>query len=169
MAGNKFLTNNAGQITEIAGQQTSTGASAGQIVALNSSAQIDVTLLPTGIGADTATVVASEALSAGAFVNIWNNAGTPNVRNADNTAASAGKKAHGFVLTAFSSAATATVYFNGNNNAVTGQTAGDVFLGTAGAATATAPTTSGYTVQKLGAATSATNINFTLNQPIVLA
>lgn len=148
---------------------TSAGAgSAGMVTALDSGGHLDLTVMPSGIGPDTVTIVASETLSAGAFVNIWNNGGVFKVRNADAT--TSGKRAHGFVLAGFSSAATATVYFVGNNTAVSGQTPGDVFLTTTpGVAGATAPSGSGNLVQCLGAATSATSINFNNGQPFVLA
>ena len=72
------------------------------------------------------------------------------------------------MLTAIASGATGTVYFNGVNNAVTGQTPGPVFLGATGAATNTAPTTSGYTLQPIGDAVSATAIHFQRGTPTIL-
>lgn len=169
MAGNKYLSNNAGQLQEVAAAQTSAGAAdAGKVIALNAQGTLDSTMLPPGIGADTLSVLASEALAAGALVNIYNNAGTANVRNANATAS--GKEAHGFVLAAVSSGAQATVYFNGINNQLTGLTPGVQYLSTtAGASTATPPSASGNVVQRLGVATSATTLNFTLEPPIVLA
>lgn len=139
---------------------------AGKVVALDSSGKIDSTVLPVGIGADTASITTSEALSAGDFVNIHNATGAK-VRKADATVA--GKEAHGFVLSAVGSGAQATVYFEGTNTAVSGQTPGPVFLGTtAGAATSTAPSASGNVVQRIGFATSATSINFQSQPPITL-
>lgn len=120
-----------------------------------------------GIGADTASITTSEALAAGDFVNIWNSTGAK-VRKADAT--TQGKEAHGFVLAAAASGAAATVYFEGPNTAVTGQTPGPVFLGTtAGAATSTPPSAAGNVVQRIGVATSATAINFEGSAPVVLA
>lgn len=170
MAGSKYLTNTNGDLTEVISSQTSAGAGdAGKVVALNSTGTIDVTMMPPGIGADVQSVVASESLAAGAFVNVWNNAGTPNVRNAD--ASTTGKEADGFVLAAFASAATAVVYFAGNNNQITGATAGRVWLSdtTPGGYRATAPTGSGKTSQIIGVATAAANINFEPQRPIILA
>lgn len=169
MAGNKYLFNNAGTVTEKAALQASAGAAdAGKIPALDAGGRIDPSMMPTGIGADTALLVASENLNAGDFVNIWNNAGTPSVRKADATVA--GKEAHGFVLSAVTAASTATVYFEGTNNSVTGQTAGPVFLlTTAGQAGTTAPSGAGNVVQRLGFAVSATAINMQSMPPIVLA
>jgi hypothetical protein len=170
MAGNKYLSNNAGTITEVHGTQVSAGgANANQIPALNASGVFDTSLLPTGIGADTAQIVASEALSAGAFVNVWNNSSAFNVRNADGS--TSGKEAHGFVLAAVSSSGTATVYFAGTNNAVTGVTAGVQYLSSSavGGFSSTAPSGSGQTVQRLGVGTTSTAIDFNRQTPIVLA
>lgn len=170
MAGNKYLKHNgSGLAQEQAANQASTGAGdAGAIVALDATGRIDSSMMPTGIGADTASILASEAIAAGNWVNIYNNSGTPNVRKADAT--TAGKEMHGFVLSAVSSGANATVYFEGTNTAVTGQTGGPVFLSTtAGTGTATAPSGSGNVVQRIGYATSGTAVNAQSENPIVLA
>ncbi|QEL64794.1 hypothetical protein OTERR_13180 [Oryzomicrobium terrae] len=194
----KFIKNNAGQLTEEAALTTSAGAAdadkipalnasgvldativnaknasagaadAGKVVQLDSTGRIDNSMMPVGIGADTAIIPASEALAAGDYVNIWNNAGSFNVRKADAT--TAGKEAHGFVLAAVSNGANATVYFEGSNTQVTGQAAGNVFLSTTpGLGSATAPTGSGNVVQRIGFATSATAVNFQSQTPVVLA
>ena len=146
---------------------SSGAADAGKLTALDSSGHLDLSVMPSGVGPDTQVILASEAIAAGAYVNIWNNSGTANIRNADNTAA--GKEAHGYVLSAVSSGTTGTVYFIGNNTAVTGQTVGVVFLGTVGATVSTAPSGSGNVVQRIGEATSATSVNTNIQQPIVLA
>ena len=142
---------------------------ANKIVKLDGSGKLDVTVMPTGIGADTASITASEALAAGDLVNIWNNGGTANVRKAD--ASTSGKEAHGFVLSAVSASAAATVYFEGTNTQQTGLTPGVQFLSatTAGKATATAPTGTGKVVQRVGLAVSATAFNAEFSDPIVLA
>lgn len=166
----KYLRQNAGVITETEATVTSAGAgNAGEIVALDGTGRIDESCMPVGIGADTAQIEASEALSAGDFVNVYDNAGTANVRKADGSAA--GKPADGFVLAAVSSGANATVYFEGTNTQCSGLTPGQQFLsGTAaGAAVNTAPTGAGKVCQKIGVAISATAINFERGEPIVLA
>ena len=147
---------------------TSAGAGdAAKIAQLDGSGRLDTSVMPVGIGADTATITASETLASGDFVNIHNSSGAK-ARKADAT--TAGKEAHGFVLVGVASAASATVYFEGTNTAVTGQTPGPVFLQTtAGTAGATVPSTAGNIVQKLGIATSATTINFERGEQIVLA
>ena len=168
MAAKKFLRLVNGVLTEIFGVQTSAGAgNAGDLVSLNDTGRIDNSMMPVGIGADTATITASETLAAGDWVNVWNGAGAE-VRKADAT--TAGKEAHGFVLAAVTSGNPATVYFEGTNTQVTGQTPGPVYLQTtAGAGGATIPSASGNVVQQIGVAVSATAVNFERGTPVTLA
>lgn len=169
MAGNKYISNNAGNLTEVAAIQTSAGAGdAGKIAALDAAGRFDNSMMPVGIGADTASIVTSENLAAGDLVNVYNVTGTATCRKADAT--TSGKEAHGFVLAATTSPAAATVYFEGTNTAVTGLTPGNQFLSTtAGIPSPTAPSAAGNVVQRVGVATSATSLNFEAQQPIVLA
>ena len=168
MAAKKFLRLVNGVITEIFGVQTSAGAgNAGDLVSLDNSGRIDNSMMPVGIGADTATITASETLAAGDWVNVWNNSGAK-VRKADAT--TAGKEAHGFVLAAVTSGNPATVYFEGTNTQVSGQTPGPVFLRTtAGVGGPTVPSASGNVVQQIGIAVSATAVNFERSAPVTLA
>lgn len=168
MAAKKFLRLINGVLTEIFGVQTSAGAgNAGDLVSLDDSGRIDNSMMPVGIGADTSAISASETLAAGDWVNVWNNSGAK-VRKADAT--TAGKEAHGFVLSAVTSGNPATVYFEGTNTQVTGQTPGPVYLQTtAGAGGSTIPSASGNVVQQIGVAVSATAVNFERNMPVVLA
>lgn len=168
MAAKKYIANVTGAYTETAASIISAGAADdGKIVALDASGRIDPTMMPVGVVADTVAITTSEALAAGAFVSIWNSTGAK-VRNADATVA--GKEAHGFVLAAFGAGAVATVYFEGSNTAVTGQTPGVVFLSTtAGVATSTPPAVAGNINQRIGFATSATSINFQSQPPVTLA
>ena len=168
MAAKKFLRLVNGVLTEIFGVQTSAGAgNAGDLVSLDDSGRIDGSMMPVGIGADTASIQASENLAAGDFVNVWNNAGAK-VRKADAT--TAGKDAHGFVLSAVTSGNQATVYFEGTNTQVSGQSPGPVFLQTtAGTGGATIPSASGNVVQHIGVAVSATAVNFERGAPVTLA
>ena len=153
-------------LTIVNGKATSAGAGdAGKLAALDGAGRIDSTMMPVGVGADTQIIVASETLAAGDFVNIWSSTGFK-ARKADNTIA--GKEAHGFVLSGVAAAGSATVYFEGTNTAVTGQTPGNVFLGVTGLAAAAAPTGAGNVVQRIGIATSATTINFQSQPPITL-
>lgn len=168
MAAKKFLRLLSTGIAEIFGVQTSAGAAnAGDIPALDDTGRLHTSLMPVGIGADTASIAASEALAAGDWINIWNSTGAK-VRKADAT--TTGKEAHGFVLEAVASGAQATVYFEGTNTQVTGQTPGPVFLqATAGAGGPAAPAASGNIVQRLGIATSPTTVNFEGGVPVTLA
>jgi len=168
MSTNRFLGLISGVQTWFTAITASTGVSdAGKILATDSSGKIDQSFMPAGIGAATEVMVASEALVAGDFVNIWLDTGTRKARKADN---SNGRIANGFVLNAVSSNANATVILQGVNTALTGLTIGTkYFLGTSGTATTTAPTTSGSTIQSLGFAISATGINFEFNDQINIA
>ncbi len=169
MAAKKFLRFVNNIITEVFGVQSSAGAgNAGDIVALDDTGRIDNSMMPVGIGADTAVIAASESLAAGNWINVWNDTGTAKVRKADAT--TAGKEANGFVLAAVTSGNPATVYFEGTNTQVTGQTPGPVYLQTtAGAGGTTIPSASGNVVQQVGVAVSATAVNFERNAPVVLA
>ncbi len=169
MAAKKFLRYVNNIITEVFGVQTSAGAAnAGDMVALDDTGRIDNSMMPVGIGADTAVIDASEGLAAGDWVNVWNDAGTAKVRKADAT--TAGKEVNGFVLAAVTSGNPATVYFEGTNTQVSGQTPGPVYLQTtAGTGGATAPSASGNLVQQVGVALSATSVNFERGTPVVLA
>lgn len=172
MAGDKYLKNNSGVITEQAALQASAGAGdAGKIPALDATGKLDNSLMPVGIGAETQAIQASEALAAGDFVNIWTSAGAVRVRKAD--ASTSGKEANGFVLAAVANGAMATVYAPSQTNTqLAGMTPGAVqFLsdGTAGGVTEVCPAGAGKTVQVLGRAGSATSMIFVPRDPIVLA
>jgi len=147
---------------------TTTGVSdAGKIIATDANGKLDTSILPDGIGADVKVVVASEALTAGDFVNLWNDTDTIKARKAD---ASQGftKNADGYVKANVSQSANATVYFDGTNT-LTGLTIGSKYYlsATAGTATATAPTTAGHIRQYLGKALSATELNIEIEEPIL--
>ena len=200
MAAKKYLSRVAGITTEIQAEDGSTTPAAGELVALNASAiiapalvngtissagagdsgkftqldaagKLDSTVMPTGVGADTKTFVASETLAAGDLVNIWDDSGTPKVRKAD-ASGGAAKAADGFVLSGFASAATATVYFDGTTTGLSGLTGGvrQYLSGSsAGTPTATAPTTSAYNQQSVGKALSSTELSFEAGEIVILA
>lgn len=162
MSAKKFLRNVSGRIQEILGVVTSTGApNDGDIPALDSTGRLDISLMPVGVVAESKIVVSSENLAAGDFVNIYNNAGTLNVRKAD--ASTSGKEAHGFVLAGVVSPATAVVFFEGINTQLSALTVGSVYFlsdSIPGGVQDTAPTTSAHVVQELGIATAATEIEY---------
>lgn len=162
----KYLKIDASGFTkEVTANDSTSGVSdAGKIVALNSSGVIDPTMLGT---TETLSVVSSENLAAGDFVNIWDNAGTANVRKATNTGIAT--KADGYVKASVTSPAAATVYRdNGVLTGLTSLTVGaNYFLGTAGAVTTTIPTGSSSIVQAVGKAKSATELVVNINDPII--
>jgi hypothetical protein len=169
MAAKKFLRLIAGRITEVLGVQSSAGAAnAGDIPALDDTGRLSQSMMPVGVVPETAQITASEALADGDFVNVWNDNGVAKVRKSDATVA--GKECDGFVLAAFSSGVDATVFFEGTNTHVSGQTPGSVFLQTtAGQGGATVPSTSGNVVQRLGTAVSTTAVNFERGTSVTLA
>lgn len=167
----KYIKDSSGQLTEQEATITSTGVSeAGDIVALDSTGRLSLTFMPVGVAAEVTVAPASENLTAGNFVNIWNDGGTVKIRKADATAA--GKEANGFVLANVTAPADATVYGPSNKNtALSALTlAGVYYLATtAGGVTATAPSAAGNLVQRLGRAESATELVFSPGETWVKA
>lgn len=162
---NKYIALLSGKLTNTEATVVSAGAGdAGEIVALDASGKIDVSVLPVGVGPDVKSLVTSANLAAGEYVNIYDNAGTPTARLAD---ASNGRDAHGFVKAATTSPAAATVYFEGTNSDLSGLTIGGrVYLDTVGGITQTPRTTGVH--QFLGIAISATEVNTDIDDCIVL-
>lgn len=157
MAGEKFLKENSGVITETVSTQTGGAGNENKILSLDANGLIDTSMLPTGVLADTASIVTSENLTAGDFVNIYNNGGTPTARKA--IADSTGKLADGFVLASSTSPASALVYFEGRNTQKSGLTIGGVYYlsdTVSGGVTTTAPSGTGQEIQRIGKAYSAT-------------
>lgn len=163
----KYLKHDAGIVREVETGATGGATDANKIPSLNAAGQLTEAMMPTGVGRDVNTYTASEALAAGAIVNIWDDAGTIKIRNAD---ASTNKPAHGFVSQAVTSGAVAEVYAEGTNASVSGLSSVDIYLsGTAGQVTGTIPTTSGHLVQKVGVYASASSFNFERGTVIRLA
>lgn len=157
----KYLYDNSGTITECEATVTSAGAgNAGDIVALDSGGLLDISTMPSGVGADTVVLACSEDVAAGDWLNVWNDSSVIKCRKADAT--TSGKPCHGFTLEAKTSGQNVTVYLSGTNNQMTSLTGGSTYYlaTTAGAETATAPSASGNLVQKLGVATATTSISF---------
>jgi hypothetical protein len=173
MALDKFLTREGGKTKRKAPITESTGASdAGRAIATNSAGKLDNTLLPEGVGADTNLATASEALSAGDFVNFFSDEGVFSVRRADN---SNGRPAQGFVLASVAVEGEATVYQLGEvNSGRSGLTVGaDYWLGTIGGVIATPldeslSTNDGKLSQYIGKAKSATELITVYDEPVVL-
>jgi hypothetical protein len=156
-----------GTMTEVEAKTTSSGASdSGKVVALDGTGRLDTSMMPVGIGADTMTANAFEALAAGDFVYIKTD-GTV----AKASAGVSGVPSVGFVISAVSLGQPATVYFEGRNTALSGLTIGSRYYlsETAGGATTTPVTGAGKKHQVLGTAVSATTISFEADDYVVLA
>lgn len=165
----KYIASISGVLTQVEGKDSSAGVGdAGKLVALDGTGKIANTMMPVGVGADTALIQASENLAAGDYVNIHDATGA-RVRKAD---ASNGRKAMGFVLASVTSGNNATVYFEGQNTQHTSLTPGTTYYlsaSSAGTVTATPPTTAGHIVQEIGVAFSATAMSFEPQRPVTLA
>lgn len=166
MAQRKLIQVNAnGSKTEYAGRNASTGVSeADEFIIADATGKMSATFLPNGVGADSTTHTAGEALAAGDFVYI---SGTGTVLKADATAIA--KQARGYVLTSVLNAGLATVFFDESNSALSALTIGsNYFLSTTpGLATLTAPTVAGQIVQQLGFATSATSLHAGIQDAVI--
>lgn len=161
----------AGGAREVNAATTGGAPDANKIPQLDANGKFPAAMMPSGVGADTQVIQASEGLSAGDKVNIWSSAGAFRVRRAD-ASGGAAKKAHGYVLAAVASGANAVVYFEGTNDQIaTVLTPGDVFLSAnqPGQVTQTPPNTPGHIVQRVGFASTSTSLNFEPSDPITLA
>lgn len=171
MAAKKYRTLGPSGETEASGVVVSSGASNdGDLVALDAAGKIDTSVLPDGVGADVKVFPASEALSAGNWVNIWDDSGTVKVRKADASGGVA-KQADGYVKAAVDQGNNATVYFDGTNADQAGLTKGAKYYlsATPGVVTATIPTTAAHIAQYLGKAISATEISVEIGEPVIRA
>jgi hypothetical protein len=168
----KYLVNGAnGYQDEALPLTASTGnitADGGRIIGTDpATGLVPESLIP---GRDVIVLVASEALTAGDYVNVWDNAGVPSVRLAD--ASAPGKHATGYVQQGYATGANAEVWSEGRNNQVTGRTPGATqFLDPAnpGKAIETRPTTAGQVLQVLGTAYTPTSMSFEWQPPSTLA
>ncbi len=173
MAAAKYIALVAGKQKQIAATVTSAGAGDdGKIVALDSAGKLDTSVLPVGVGPDVKVLASFENLTAGDFVNIFDDSGTVKVRKAD--ASSNAKEAHGFVLANVTAPANATVYLEGTNTALSSLTKGVKYYlshstpgGVVVAGSLT--TTAGHIVQELGVSMSATEIAFEAGETVELA
>lgn len=97
------------------------------------------------------------SVTAPAFVNVYDDAGTAKIRPASNDGGD-GYQAHGFVTAPATTGTMVTVYPLGFAEGFVGLVAGDVYLGKAGQPTQVKPTTAGLIQQRLGTAVSATKV-----------
>lgn len=146
---------------------------AGKGLALDATGKLDSSVFPAGFGEETFILPASEDLTAGDFVNIYDSgSAVMKCRKADATGPGEGKKAHGFILAGVTAEGDATIYFDGINSQLAGLTPGAVnYLGkTAGGIV---EDVSGYTtgniVQEIGTAKSATELLVQMHKPTELA
>lgn len=169
----KFLALVTGKIKQVAAVVTSAGAGdSGKIAALGLDGRWDMSLMPTGIGANTTQALASETIGVGKFVNFWSDAGVFSMRLADN---SNGRIAHGFVATAVTSGSAGAAYpLDSTNSDLSTLTVGsNYWLGTAGGVLATALDETdvanvGKISQLLGVAKSATELVTADSDPVEL-
>lgn len=166
----KYLGLTGGLPSEESAINVSAGAGdASKLVKTDAGGKLDSSLMPSGIGVETRSIVASEAIAAGKPINLFLNASVLNVRNADATAA--GKECHGYAQQSIASAASGVI--NLEEATITGLTGltigGNVFLAVGGGFTQVAPSTSGNVAQHLGVALSATELLFRPRQAVTLA
>lgn len=165
----KFLKiGTTGLATEEAAINVSAGAGdANKIIETNGSGKLDATFLPAGVGNDSKSMTAGEALSAGNVVYI---SGTGTVLKADANAVA--KAAVGYVTASAANGAAVTVFFEGTITGLTGLTPGATYFlsdTATGGVTLTIPTNAGDIVQVVGYAVSATELTFEPQNPIVRA
>ena len=148
-----------GRFKQVDGTVTSAGAAqAGKIVALDSAGKLDASLIPSGAGGggNVVSIVATESLTAGDWVNIFNNGGTAAVKKA--LAQDTTRPATGYVTTSIGATNPVNVYMSGPNAKIPvgSFTAADlgktVFLSASvqGGCSTTPPSTSGQLIQPLG-------------------
>lgn len=150
---------------------TSAGAGdAGKGVALNPDGDIDPTMLPPGVGAETVVCASSENLAAGDYINYWNDAGTLKARLAD---ADNGRPADGYVKAAVTSPANATVYplgtINTDHSSLTVDTVYFLSATPGGVTDDISGFGDGDIIQRIGKAISTTAILTERHQPTVIA
>jgi hypothetical protein len=153
MSTSKFLTvPTTGKTTLVSAISASTGATdANKIFMTNASGQIDASFMPPGVEIQVETANATEDLTSGNFVNIYDNGGTPGVRKA--IANDVNKIANGFVLTSTLTGASATIFTKGVNTALASVEGSIYYLSatTSGLGTVTPPAQSvGNFQQTLG-------------------
>ena len=113
-------------------------------------------------------VQASEDLTAGDFVNLFDDGGTIKARKA--SATTSGKEAVGFVLKSAVLGTIVPIQMAGVNDQLTGLSTGDRYYLSAlgGETTSTPPSTSGNVVQYVGNAISASRIVFVPGDTVLL-
>ena len=164
----RFLDLVNGVLSQIVPISTSTGITeASKIVQTAADGRLDPSLMPSTVATQVKVLPASEDMTAGALVNIWEDTGTLKVRKASG---STSRIAVGYLKAGVTSGDNATIYIEGVNAQVSALVPGLVWLGTAGAVTQTPPVTgSGGISQIVGTCLSATEMEFEANDPVYLA
>ena len=166
---NKFLTLlTTGKQALVTAITNSAGTDdANKMVATGSDGKLNISLFPAGIDIQAENAIASEALAAGNWINIFEDAGVRKIRKAD---AASNRPAHGFILEGIASGDPGVFYASGVNSQLSGLTPGATYFisaDTPGTVTATMPpTTTGNLIQFLGYASSATSLRFEYDEPI---
>jgi len=171
MATKKYLIVNTGAGASATTQESTVDVSAGagdsgKVPSLDGGGKLDLSFMPSGIGADTRTVTAGETLAAGDLIYFD---AVPEAFKAD--ANSDAKAAIGFVLAGISAAATGTAYFgSGIISGLSGLTPGSKYYlsTTAGTIDTAKPTGTGDIIQQIGVALSATELYFEPQDAILL-
>lgn len=161
------MTLTAGKKVLVEANDSSAGAGdAGKLVALDSSGQIDPSMIPS---LEVKSITSFEDLAAGDFVNLFLDGGVIKARKADN---SNDRPAHGFVKDAVVAPAAVNVYEADFNADLSGLTIGGrVYLGTTGDVIQTPldpATATGDLHQLLGVAISATEMLVEIQDCITL-
>lgn len=143
-----------------------------KIVATDGNGKLDLSLMPSGLDVATFNAAVSENLSAGDFINIFDDGGTRKVRKAD---ADNNRPAHGFVLSAVAANEQGLIYTKGTNTALTGLSLGsNYYLSNIPGKSASTPVVennelkSGSLYQELGTAIAANSLEFEYNGVITI-
>lgn len=166
-----FLARVSGRLQQVFATVVSNGAAnSGDIVALGTDGRLDETLMPLGIGANIVVAEASEAISAGRFVNLFYDTGVLKMRLADNSNL---RPAWGYVRESITADTAGSAYrINTTNANMSALTPGaDYWLGVAGGVIDTplnAETDTGKVDQYLGVAASATELVTVEQAPVYL-
>ena len=158
---NKYISQNAGRLTEIEANIASAGAAdSGKLVALDTAGKISSTMLR---DVENLVMTAGEALTSSDLVYVYDDAGSAKVKKA--VADAAGHEADGYVLASPSEGETTVVYFEGKL-VTSGLVAGkkyylsDVTAGDLLAEDDTLPAGTGEIMQYVGKAVSTTELMF---------
>jgi len=168
MGAQSFLTRVSGKTKSILATLTGGSSTYAYLIpCLDAAGRLAESMMPTGFGANTSSGAAAEGLSAYKLVG-YNSTGGVRLADAANA-----YPCQGFVKTAFSASETVTIYKDGT---LTGFSSLEpfkpVYLSTAGGITqdvSTIEATNGAISQEIGWASSATTVEFNLQEAIYIA